>query len=87
MKLSPTQLRVLRYASEGRLVEYWSTVHGGDRAFVSGAPDITVRGATVDKMLALGLIRFRAGMQPSQSTRSRTFEVTPKGAALLEEGA
>ncbi len=88
MKLSPTQLRVLRYACEGRLIWRhdvgWFQKGGYEIATLPGTrpaerdPSVV----TVRKLLDLGLVRF-----PSADSRAaRTIGVvTPKGAALLDE--
>lgn len=75
MKLSPTQLRVLRYASEGRLVGFFHvTAKDGDRP---RAP----LPATVYKLRDEGLI----GLGHHAWPQPRTWRVTPKGRALLED--
>lgn len=79
MKLSPTQLRVLRYASEGRLtgsrtggayVEGVYVFKGGRQGVVSCT--------TMDRLLDAGLVKYAR-------PRSFRLEVTPKGQALLDE--
>lgn len=82
-KLTPTQLRVLRYASEGRLVMYWSS-QGPDSYYVRGGDGSEmVRSNTVDALFRRKLVGFVR--DPEGSPLNRKVVVTPKGAALLEE--
>jgi len=74
VKLSPTQLRVLRYASEGRLVQ-----ESDGRAFIVRGG--RVRKATVARLEAAELVRWLRCIDSPESIG----QVTPKGQALLDE--
>ena len=79
MKLSPTQLRVLRYASEGRL-QKWSKQHAWE-ATIRG----TFQSERVDAQIVGHLKRMRLLIERSARSGSIVAVVTPKGQALLNE--